>query len=284
MTTPLVTITIPTYNSEKALKLCLDAIRKQTYKNIEINVIDGASKDNTIKVARKFNVKDIKTCKGSLLEARYEGIKKAKGKYVLILDSDQILNINSVERAVKQAEKNKMDMLAFEEIPYSTENFLEKLFDCDRKLINAINDFSPLTGVIMPRFFNTKILRKAYSNIPKGIYANTGGPDHAVVYYEAWLLSKKIENLPNAVKHIEPNSIFTLIRKFYRWGYTSSDAHSGKYKFLMTQKERFRTGLFTKGLIVESLGSILLLILKGIPFEVGYLTAGIRKLFKKVNL
>lgn len=281
MTNPLVTISVPTYNRARSLKLCLKAIKNQTYKNIHINIVDGASNDNTIEVAKEFGIKDIKICKGSLLEARYVGVKNARGKYILLLDSDQILNKNAIERAVDMAEDKKLGMIAFEEVPYSTSSFLEKLFYCDRKLINAINDLSPFTGVIMPRFFNTSLLKKAYSKIPKDIFYKTGGPDHAIVYYESWKLNKKIGILLDAVKHIEPRSIIALLKKFYRWGYTSVNAYSGKYRNLMVQKERFRTGLFTKGLILESFGSILLLILKGIPFKVGYFTAVIESSIKK---
>ena len=281
MTKPLVTISIPTFNSARSLRLCLEAVQKQTYKNIEINIIDGASKDATREIAYQFGIKNVKICKGSLLQARYEGIHQAQGKYVLILDSDQILNNNSIEKAVKLAEIQKLDMIVFEETPYSTKTFLEKLFDCDRKLINTVNDLSPFTGVVMPRFFNTSLLKKAYANIPKEIYANTGGPDHAVVYYESWLLSKNIGVLKDAVRHIEPNSVTIFLKKFYRWGCTSIDAHSGKYHDLMTKKERFRTGIFTKGLFIESIGSIILLILKGLPFKIGYMIASIKR---KTNL
>lgn len=283
MLKPLVTISIPTYNSEKSLELSLRAIKNQTYKNIDINIIDGESVDKSIEVARSFGIKDIKIYKGSLLAARYEGVKIAKGKYVLIFDTDQILNHDSIENAITLAENKKLDMIALEEVPYKTSNFLEKLFNCDRKLINTINDLSPFSGAIMPRFFNTSLLKKAYSNIPKEFFKNTGGPDHAIAYYESWLLSKKIEILPNAVKHIEPNSLPTLFKKFYRWGFTSIDAHSGKYHELMSRKERFRTGLFTKGLILESFGSILLLILKGVPFKIGYFTAAVQKSIKKLH-
>lgn len=281
MTNPLVSISVPTYNSEKTLGLCLNSIKNQTYKKLEINIIDGGSKDKTIEVAKKNGVENIVICTGSLLESRYEGVKLAKGKYVLILDSDQILKDDSIQRAVELAEKQELDMLVFEELPFTTKTFLEKLFYCDRKLMNTVNDLSPFTGVIMPRFFNTNLLKKAYSNIPKNIFYNTGGPDHAVVYYEAWLLSKKIAVLPYAAKHIEPKTILALWKKFYRWGYTSIDARSGKYHDLMLQKERFRTGLFTKALIIESLGSILLLILKGIPFQIGYYIGVFNKLLKK---
>lgn len=280
MSNPLVTISVPTYNSEKTLKRCLDSIKNQTYKNIEINIIDASSKDQTISIAKKNGIKKIKICNNSLLASRYEGVKMAKGKYVLILDSDQILNYDSIEQAVKMAQSQKLDMLSLEEIPYSTKKFLEKLFDSDRKLINAVCDLDPFTGVILPRFFNTTLLKKAYAHIPKDIFETTGGPDHAIVYYESWLLSKRIGILKNAVKHIEPSSLPVFLKKFYRWGYTSIDAHSGKYHDLMTRKERFRTGLFTRGLIIESFGSIMLLVLKGVPFKIGFYAATFKKRFK----
>lgn len=270
MANALVTITIPTLNSGKFLQYCLDAIKNQTYKNIEINIIDGVSKDNTVEIAKKYDVKKIKIYDGSLLQARYEGVRWAKGDYILILDSDQILEFDVIERAVDMAEIQGLDMLAFEEEGVRAGTLIEKLFEADRKLINKVNDLSPLTGVIMPRFFRAKLLKKAYGNIPSEMFPNTGGPDHAIVYYESWLLSKKVGILPNAVRHIEPSTFRQLWKKFYRWGYTSVDAYLGPYHNLMVQKERFRTGLFNRGLMKESIGSIVLLLLKGIPFKVGY--------------
>lgn len=270
MSNPLVTITIPTYNSAKSLTFCLRALKNQNYKNIEINIVDHFSKDDTVKIAKRFHVRDIKKNPGSLLEARYEGVMLAKGKYILLLDSDQILSIDTLKRAVKKMEKEDFDMLALEEGVYYCNTFVEKLFQLDRQLINKLNDLSPFTGVIMPRFFKSDLLKASYNNIPKEIFSNTGGPDHAIVYYEAWLMSKKVGVLTDAVKHMEPINLKLLMKKFYRWGYTSVEAHYGQYSHLMKQKERLRKGLFTKGLIKESIGSLILLFFKGIAFKIGY--------------
>lgn len=274
MKQPLVTITIPTFNSAGFLKLCLEAIRNQTYKNIEINIVDGYSNDDTVKIAKEFGVNKILYYKGYLLGARYQGVQASKGDFVLILDSDQILEKTAIERAIDMVQANNLKMLVFEENVYKKETFLEKLFDMDRRLFNAVCDLDPYTGVILPRFFESKLLHKAYENIPKEIYSKTGGPDHAIVYLEAYQIDPIIAVLPTAVRHIEPGSVRVLWRKFYRWGYTSVTAHDfGKYHALMTRKERFRTGVFTHGMMVESLGSILLLVLKGLAFKFGYLMA-----------
>lgn len=279
MKTPLLTITIPTFNSGAHLSLCLEAINKQTYKNIEINIIDNNSRDNTVEIAQKNGVKKIKNFPGSLLQARFEGVKMAKGEFILILDSDQILAHDAIERAVTRVMHEKIDMLAFEELTYKTDTFIEKLFDMDRKLINAVNNLDPFTGVIMPRFFRASLLKTAYNNIPKEIFPKTGGPDHAIVYYESWVISRKVGVLPRAVYHQEPSSLAILWKKFFRWGYTSVYAHYGKYAKLMSQKERFRTGLFTKGLFIESIGSIILLLLKGLAFKIGYYKGKLERVY-----
>jgi glycosyltransferase involved in cell wall biosynthesis len=261
MNRPLISVSIPTKNSAKTLGLCLKALRAQTMKDFEINIIDKNSTDTTQKIAERYKVDKIKNVAGSLLEARYEGVKILRGKYVLILDSDQVLEKNTLKRAIDLIKKEKSQMLVLEETVYKKNTFIEKLFDCDRTLINKVNDLSPFTGVIMPRFFKRTILLKAYENIPKKIFPHTGGPDHAIVYYEASKISKNISILSNAVKHIKPKSLQELLPKFYRWGYTSRDAHFGKYAALMNKKERFRTSLFSHGLIKESPGSILLLLI-----------------------
>jgi len=270
MSLPLVTITIPTYNSAKSLALCLQAVKGQTYGKIEVNIIDNFSSDTTVKVARQFKVRTIVQRSSSLLEARYEGVKRANGTYVLILDSDQILAPDTVERAVSLVKKNRVDMIALEEGVYRVNTIVERLFQLDRMLINKLNDLSPFTGVIMPRFFKRTLLMNAYKHIPQELLRDTGGPDHAVVYYEAWCISKRVGVLSSSVNHIEPSNLGLLMRKMYRWGYTSVAAHYGKYGYLMRQKERLRKGLFTRGLIVESIGSIILLLFKGIAFKTGY--------------
>lgn len=276
---PLVTISIPTFNSGKTIRYCLTALQRQTYPNREINIIDGNSTDDTYKIATSFGINRFKIYGRSLLESRYEGVKMAKGEFVLILDSDQILEKDCIERAVELMQKDALDMLCLEETVYENNTFIEKLFQLDRDLINRVCDLSPLTGVIMPRFFRNKILKKAYENIPKKLFSSTGGPDHAIVYFEAWKLSKKVTVLSHAVEHIEPKTFGRLWSKFYRWGYTSVSAHYGKYNRLMRAKERFRAGLFTQGLIVESIGSILLLILKGIAFKLGFCVAKLKRYF-----
>lgn len=97
---PLISIAIATYNSEATFEKTLESIRKQTYpqKKIEVLVIDGGSTDGTLSIAKKYLVKIIPNLKTELVFAKHIGFSKAGGKYLIYLDSDEVLeNQNSLK-------------------------------------------------------------------------------------------------------------------------------------------------------------------------------------------
>ncbi len=276
-TIPKVTVTIPTLNSAGSLVICLRALRVQNFRNIEISVVDSYSTDDTVAIAKQYGVEDIYLYHGGLLGSRLQGISHSKGEYVLLLDSDQILTKESIEKCVRLCEKKHLDMVALEEEVYESTNWLQWMFMMDRKVINTVNNLDPETGVILPRFFRKSILQKAARAIPHNIENTVGGPDHAILYYESWKLTKKVGVVKDAVLHMETRSPIQFIKKCYRWGYTSYSAKTiSKYSSLMQKKERFRTGLFTKGLFGASLASVALLVLKGVPYKIGYTVARLK--------
>ena len=87
---PLVSVIIPTYNSEKTIKRAIDSVLTQKFRNLEIIVVDNGSDDNTLKILRTFQETiKVLTCneKGAGV-ARNMGVKAAKGKFTAFLDSD----------------------------------------------------------------------------------------------------------------------------------------------------------------------------------------------------
>ena len=97
---PLVSINIPTYNSEKVIGKCLDSIRNQTYRNVEIIIIDGYSKDCTARMAKGYGVNIYYALE--LSKARRLGIEKSKGEYIFFLDSDQTIGSSTISKCVKE--------------------------------------------------------------------------------------------------------------------------------------------------------------------------------------
>lgn len=92
-TSPLVSVVIATYNSGRSLDSTLQAVKRQDYpKNkIEVFVIDGGSKDDTLAIAEKYKCKILNNPKVDQVYAKHQGYLTAGGEYLLVLDSDEIL-------------------------------------------------------------------------------------------------------------------------------------------------------------------------------------------------
>jgi glycosyltransferase involved in cell wall biosynthesis len=266
LSNPLVSIIIPTRNSSYTLGRCLDALRLQSYSNIETIVVDSNSSDNTLQIANRYSVRTV-TTDWKLLGARYLGFKESTGDYALLLDSDQILHPETIQRLVRESEQ--YDMLCLEEESYHGNTWLEKLFAADRELINENSDMhlDPVYGVMLARFYKSEILRKAFANVPIDKLHDVVAHDHAIIYYEAYNISSRVGILKNAVSHMEPSSFAELWSKNYRYGKTTKDLlRSGLYSDLIKKKTRFRK---TRKRGLKSLMSFFLLILKGVPYSIG---------------
>lgn len=86
----LCSIIIPTYNSERTIDICLKSIRKQTYPNIEVIVVDNYSTDRTREIAENYGGKVI-LCRAGRSKAKNIGLNLAGGEFVLFVDSDMEL-------------------------------------------------------------------------------------------------------------------------------------------------------------------------------------------------
>ncbi|KAF2332509.1 glycosyltransferase family 2 protein [Flavobacterium daemonense] len=86
---PIVSIITCTWNSEKYLEECLESIRKQTFHDYEIIIVDGGSTDKTLEIVKKYNIKKVFTdIKGGVSRAMNHGIEHASGEIISILHSD----------------------------------------------------------------------------------------------------------------------------------------------------------------------------------------------------
>lgn len=113
----LISIIIPVYNSEKYLERCIESLVSQTYKNIEIILVDDGSGDNSPTICDKYQKKDSrikvihKRNAGPSL-ARKDGIKIARGEYFYFIDSDDYIDQGAFQILVKIIENN-FDIVQF---------------------------------------------------------------------------------------------------------------------------------------------------------------------------
>ena len=98
----LVSIIVPVYNCEKYIDRCIKSLIGQTYKNLEIIIINDGSTDNSLEIIRKYEKKDtriklIDKNNEGVSVARNFGIKHANGKYLTFVDADDWLELNAIE-------------------------------------------------------------------------------------------------------------------------------------------------------------------------------------------
>lgn len=107
---PMVSVIIPTKNSEATIEKCLQSIMMQTYKRIEVIVVDNYSYDNTRQISKRYGAKI--HLKGPERSAQINfGAEKAIGKYIYRVDSDFVLQPNVIREAVENCERNGYDAI-----------------------------------------------------------------------------------------------------------------------------------------------------------------------------
>jgi len=109
MNSSFVSIIIATFNSERLLPKVLAAVKKQTYPKdkIEILIIDGESKDKTLKIAKEFGCKVLNNPRTEPVYGKFLGYLNAKGQYIMYLDHDEVMeNVDSINIKMKAFKKN----------------------------------------------------------------------------------------------------------------------------------------------------------------------------------
>lgn len=116
MKKPLISVIIPVYGVEKYIAQCLESVINQTYKNLEIIVVNDGTKDRSAEIAKKYAAQDsrIKVYdfeNGGISVARNRGLEIATGDYISYIDSDDWLDKRMYETLLKSAIQNNADMV-----------------------------------------------------------------------------------------------------------------------------------------------------------------------------
>jgi len=253
----LVSVVIPTFNSEKEISRCLESIRKQSYEEIEIIVVDRHSKDKTGKIARKYSAK-VLLDKGERARAKNTGMKSAMGKYICFIDSDMELEENVIAECIKAMDPKTGGVV----IPEASvgKSFWVKVRDFERSFYSE-------SKVESARFFRLETARKA------------GGFDEKVVFFEEAVLPEKIEKLGLGVRarikskilhHEEGFSLGKWLRKKYYYGKTATRSKQTdifyRLKLFFANKRFYSRPVLMTGVIIlktlETIATVLGKIIK----------------------
>ncbi len=209
----LVSIIITTKNEGDVIKRLLESILKQSYKNVEIILIDNHSSDNTLKIVKAFKKIRVYICGPERSAQRNYGSQKAKGDYLLFLDADMKLSNQVVNDCVFKMKDNRIGALCIPEESIGG-RFWEKVKAFERSFYNLAGD--EITDAA--RFFRKKVFEKV------------GGYNEALTGPEDWELTEKVRKSKYSINRISaviyhyeviPNIYFLLKKKYY-YGLKSS--------------------------------------------------------------
>ncbi len=213
-----VSIVIPTKNSDMFLENAFKSIKSQTYKDIEVIIVDGQSTDKTLQLAKKYNALvyqlKVDVPKGTF-DAPYRrnyGVKKSKGDYVYYLDADMELEKNVVKEAVGACIKGGYDAViipenSFGSGPWAKAKNLERMCYWGDDSVEA------------PRFFKKKVWHEV-GGLDVGL---GGGGDDWDLYQKLLDLNKRIGRTHSMVNHNEGHlKIKKLMKKRFMYGRDSA--------------------------------------------------------------
>ena len=109
----LISVIVPVHDVENELPRCVESIINQTYKNLEIFLIENGSSDNSAKICDRYAVIDkrikvIHLSKVGVSNARNEGLKNANGEYISFVDSDDWLDVDFYETLISEIQDNSL--------------------------------------------------------------------------------------------------------------------------------------------------------------------------------
>ena len=140
----MISIIIPTYNRSKLLFLCLESILLQTYKDIEIILLDDGSTDNTRLILSNFKDKRLVYVNigriGNISKLRNIGINLSKGEYIAFCDDDDVWKVNKLE--IQMELINNYDFRLFILLQFFFANFISSFLGVNFfKAFDSLIDF-----------------------------------------------------------------------------------------------------------------------------------------------
>lgn len=177
---PLVSVVVPIYNVEEYIEKCVDSILNQTYKNLEVILVNDGSTDNSRNIIEKYLWDSrcivIDKVNGGVSSARNAGLKSAHGEYVYFIDSDDYIESQAVEELLNKIIETSADFCCYRVKFYSGEKYslygadftVDTLTSADEIIRDAFTGKNIKTTA-WAKFFNLNFLRENSITFYEGI-------------------------------------------------------------------------------------------------------------------
>ena len=231
----LVSVVIPVYNVEEYLRQCMDSVVNQTYRNLEIVCVNDGSPDRSIDILREYEQKDkrvkiIEIENQGLSGARNVGTAHCTGDYLLYLDSDDWIDLDAVEVALKAATGNDVDIVLWNYVKeYMQSSQPVMVFDKETLFLNEdykrlYQRLVGLTGDQLQHPEQCDSISTAWGKLYKMSiikehdiqYVDTKiiGTEDLLFNAEVFKYCKSAAALPNTFNHYRKSNASSLTRNF----------------------------------------------------------------------
>ncbi len=205
---PKISVVIPTINEEKLIGMCLKSISKQTFKDFEVLVVDGGSKDKTVSIAKRYARVIIERRRGTAI-ARNRGASAAKGEIITFVDADTALAPNCLREVYKT--------LGGRGSPFCTAAWEIKPLETGLSMAIGFWIVTVLYVRLGVLFGRPKIMGTAFA-VKKNAFVRAGKFDEKLMTYEDWDFANKISRV-GPVAFIKNTYAISSARRVARWGF-----------------------------------------------------------------
>jgi len=228
---PLISVIIPVYNSELYLEVCIDSVINQTYKSLEILLIDDGSTDRSPLICDSYELRDnrikvVHKNNEGVSSARNLGIELASGEYISFIDSDDWLELDAYDHLATCIVDNHVDAVMFEyyvdhtngETVHKSHYELNGVMD---RMTAIKNTISPVNRFAVSKIFARKLVDKVRFDQGIHIGEDTLFACYALnnadsVYYSAKPLYHYLQSEISATRCKFNKKRFTGVDAYYR--------------------------------------------------------------------
>lgn len=239
-----ISVIIPVYNVGKYIGQCLDSIVNQTYKNLEIIIVNDGSSDNSLEIINRYSQNDrrIKTInlenKGVSF-ARNIGIKNSEGNYISFVDSDDYLNLNTYEKLVKNLDGEDLIIFNYGRFENSTGEIIKEKYVSDDEMQELSEE---------KRYLYSKINHSCWNKLYKTEYLKRNKFKFFEILYEDVFFNLEVIYSTNNIK--------ILNESFYNYRVNRKDSIMGNrnnndLNYIQRQVSAYKTNFENINKLIE---------------------------------